>query len=48
MKDGQRMNLAKLRRVNVTSLESKVIRKNKKVTYSRTKPRPRTTISFVK
>ncbi len=42
------LNLSRLKKVNVVDVKSDIVDKNKSVSYSRTEPRPSTTISYVR
>ncbi|WP_271328301.1 hypothetical protein [Thomasclavelia cocleata] len=48
MKGSKVLNLSNLKKVNVVEVKSEIVAKKKSVSYSRTEPRPSTTISYVR
>lgn len=42
------LNLSNLKKVNVVDVKAEIVAEKKSVSYSRTEPRPSTTVSYVR
>ncbi|WP_156405802.1 hypothetical protein [Lactobacillus amylovorus] len=47
MKNPKHLDLSRLKKVDVVAVESEIVDKQEAVSYSRTEPRPNTTISYI-
>ncbi|NRN73634.1 hypothetical protein IMAU80627_02194 [Lactobacillus helveticus] len=47
MKNNNHLDLSRLKKVDVVTVESEIVDKHEAVSYSRTEPRPNTTVSYI-